>query len=51
MEIVAEGVETNFQARYLIERGCEYAQGYLFGRAGPAATIPPMVLQNRALIG
>ena len=47
MEIVAEGIETTVQAQYLLERGCEYGQGYLFGKAGPAATIPVMVAENR----
>jgi EAL domain-containing protein (putative c-di-GMP-specific phosphodiesterase class I) len=47
MEIVAEGIETTVQAQYLLERGCEYGQGYLFGKAGPAATIPVIVTANR----
>ena len=32
LEIVAEGVETEEQAKALIELGCRRAQGYLFGR-------------------
>ncbi|QBI19230.1 EAL domain-containing protein [Egibacter rhizosphaerae] len=39
LEIVAEGVEHEPQARTLIEMGCTRAQGFLFG--GPTAEGPP----------
>ena len=32
MEVVAEGVETEAQRAYLLERGCHIMQGYLFAR-------------------
>ncbi len=35
MEVVAEGVETQEQLEFLLAHQCEYAQGYLFGRAVP----------------
>ena len=37
MELVAEGVETDEQAAYLRELGCELVQGFRFGKPMPAA--------------
>jgi EAL domain-containing protein (putative c-di-GMP-specific phosphodiesterase class I) len=34
--VVAEGVESESQRRFLIERGCHLLQGYLTGRPAPA---------------
>lgn len=49
MEVVAEGVETEIQAKYLLDRGCHYGQGYLFGRAGPSATVPSMLAGQKEM--
>ncbi len=35
LELVAEGVETEKQADYLKQQGCQAAQGYLFGKPMP----------------
>ncbi|MGV8940798.1 MAG: EAL domain-containing protein [Lysobacter sp.] len=35
MDVVAEGIETETQRRALIELGCEFGQGYLFGYPAP----------------
>jgi diguanylate cyclase (GGDEF)-like protein/PAS domain S-box-containing protein len=32
LKVVAEGVETETQAAFLAEQGCEFVQGYLYGR-------------------
>jgi diguanylate cyclase (GGDEF)-like protein/PAS domain S-box-containing protein len=43
MEAVAEGVENEHQRRFLVERGCPLAQGYLLGRPVPAEEIEPLL--------
>ena len=43
MGIVAEGIETMTQASYLLDQGCQFGQGYLFGRATPPTAIAPLV--------
>jgi EAL domain-containing protein (putative c-di-GMP-specific phosphodiesterase class I) len=37
LTVTAEGVERSSQAAALLERGCEQGQGFLYGRAMPAA--------------
>ena len=35
LEVVAEGIETGAQHLFLLERGCDLFQGYLFARPMP----------------
>ncbi len=46
LDIVAEGVETEDQQRLLFEMGCTHAQGYLFSRPVPAASLATMLAEN-----
>ncbi|PZU94535.1 MAG: GGDEF-domain containing protein [Chelatococcus sp.] len=39
LDVVAEGVETAEQERFLMERGCGFAQGYRYGRPMPASLV------------
>ena len=39
MEIVAEGIETGGQRDDVLAAGCSLAQGFFFGRPGPAALV------------
>jgi EAL domain-containing protein (putative c-di-GMP-specific phosphodiesterase class I) len=45
IEVVAEGVEQASQRDLLASLGCQYGQGFLFGRAVPAATVPQLLSQ------
>ena len=50
LTVVAEGVESEAQARYLAKRGCDQFQGYLFGRPQPAGDFSKL-LSGRRLNG
>nr|WP_243848208.1 EAL domain-containing protein [Sphingomonas insulae] len=49
MTVVAEGVETAAQARYLLDRGCDMAQGYLFGKSVPRELVPDALHRAMAM--
>lgn len=46
--VIAEGVENEGQSQFLIESGCEQAQGYLFGRPVDANQIEIQFLTAKA---
>ncbi|MDY7577673.1 EAL domain-containing protein [Herbaspirillum sp. RTI4] len=48
LSIVAEGVETQSQADYLLARNVDYGQGWLFAKAMPAADFIAFCQKNRA---
>lgn len=43
ISIVAEGIETPAQAAYLWAQGCDYGQGFFFGRPMAAGRIPGLI--------
>ncbi|WP_409524114.1 putative bifunctional diguanylate cyclase/phosphodiesterase [Nitrincola sp. MINF-07-Sa-05] len=50
LELVAEGVECAEQADFLVGNGCEFAQGFLFDPALPAAAFEEKYLNNPTLL-
>jgi len=49
MQTVGEGVETEAQKDFLIEAGCEYLQGYLFGKPQPLEELSVPSVRQHAL--
>jgi diguanylate cyclase (GGDEF)-like protein len=47
MKLIAEGVETAAQADFLVARGCDFGQGYLFARPMPAENVPSFTAAHR----
>lgn len=43
LRVVAEGIETSYQARKILAMGCRHAQGYLFSKPLPAAGIESLL--------
>ncbi|MFO0590303.1 MAG: EAL domain-containing protein [Polyangiaceae bacterium] len=41
--VVAEGIETEREKRALTDLGCDYLQGYLLGKPGRGAPLPPLL--------
>jgi sensor c-di-GMP phosphodiesterase-like protein len=47
LEMVAEGVETEEQANFLLQRGVRYAQGWLYGRPMSVTTLCESLLDAK----
>jgi len=43
LEVVAEGIESKEQLRYLKKRGCHHGQGFFFSRPLPVASLTEMI--------
>jgi diguanylate cyclase (GGDEF)-like protein len=43
LQVVAEGAETEAQAEFVRKAGCEYVQGYFYGKPLEAAMIPALL--------
>jgi len=46
LQVLAEGIETEQQRRFLLENGCQYGQGRLFGEPASAEAFLEMVLRQ-----
>ena len=51
IQVIAEGIETPRQAEVLCGFGCDFAQGYFYGRPMPAEKVPALILQWRDFAG
>jgi len=47
IEVLAEGVETQAQRKYLLQHGCERFQGYLFARPLPVAEFEALLSRTQ----
>jgi EAL domain-containing protein (putative c-di-GMP-specific phosphodiesterase class I) len=51
LEVIAEGVETEAQLKFLISIGCEKIQGYLLSKPLPADQAKDFILNHTPLMG
>jgi diguanylate cyclase (GGDEF)-like protein/PAS domain S-box-containing protein len=49
LSVLAEGVETEEQYRYLVDGGCDYLQGYYFSKPLPRDEVIPQLHKNGLL--
>jgi EAL domain-containing protein (putative c-di-GMP-specific phosphodiesterase class I) len=50
LSVTAEGVETEAQVKAALEHGVDQAQGFLFGKAVPAAQVPLLLAAPTQLV-
>jgi EAL domain-containing protein (putative c-di-GMP-specific phosphodiesterase class I) len=51
LKVIAEGVETKAQGDFLRDCGCQFAQGFYFGRPMPAADLEQLLAASEPLGG
>lgn len=49
LRVIAEGVETDVQSTLLVESGCDYLQGFLYGKALPPEEFEAMLRMRNAV--
>jgi EAL domain-containing protein (putative c-di-GMP-specific phosphodiesterase class I) len=49
IEVIAEGVERADQASFLLEAGCEYAQGYYYSRPMAADQVAKLLSRTSTM--
>ena len=49
LQVVAEGVETAEQDQFIADEGCDYGQGYLYGKPVPAAMFKGQYLSREVI--
>lgn len=48
MDVIAEGVETKEQEQFLLQEGCRYVQGFLYGHPMAATQMEEILLAQAA---
>jgi len=49
LQVVAEGVETPEQDKFVVDEGCDFGQGYLYGKPVPATIFTAQYLRQEAI--